>query len=53
MNLKRYAKAIVPLLVAVVIAVLGQAGVTSDTSVKDAATLLITAGLVYFVPNKK
>lgn len=48
-----YAKALVPVVVVIVLAGLTQLGVQEDMSVKEAITLLVTAGLVWLVPNKK
>lgn len=48
-----YSKAIVPLVVAGVLAVLAKAGLTGDMTLKDAITLIVTSGLVYLIPNKK
>lgn len=53
----QYAKAIValivPLVVTGVLGYLETIGVNPDTSLKDALTALLTAGSVWFVPNKK
>jgi len=48
-----YRKALVPVLVTVMLGVLSQFGVTEEMSVSEALTLLVTAGLVYVVPNQK
>lgn len=48
-----YRKALVPVIVAVVLGVFAKFGVSEDMSVVDAVTLLVTAGIVYLVPNKK
>lgn len=48
-----YNKAIIPVVVLVLLKGLEQVGVFGDMSVKDALTLLVTAGLVYLVPNYK
>lgn len=48
-----YNKALVPVMVAVVLGIFAKFGVTEDMSVVDAVTLLVTAGVVYLVPNKK
>jgi hypothetical protein len=53
MQLQRYAKAIVPVAVMMALTVLAKVGVTPDMKIEDVITMLITAGLVYFVPNKK
>lgn len=45
-------KALVPAAVAAVLALLAWLGVEESMSVKDAVTLLITALLVYFIPNE-
>lgn len=47
-----YAKAIVPLVVSALLTVLGMMNITGDMTLEQALTLLITAVLVYFVPNK-
>ena len=44
-------KALVPVGVAGGLAVLGWVGVTGDMSVREAVTLLVTAGLSWFVLN--
>lgn len=49
----QYAKAIVPLIGAGIVALLGQFGINSDTSVTDAVGLVVTAVLVYLIPNRK
>lgn len=46
-------KAFMPILVTVVLAVLAQMGITSDMTVEQVVSLVVTAGLVYFVPNKR
>lgn len=53
MNLGRYAKAIVPIVVGAVLWVLSQVGGTPDMSIKEVLTLAVTAGLVWLTPNKK
>lgn len=53
MNLSHYSKALVPLAVGAVLALLAGLGVTGDMEVKDALTVLFTALLVYLVPNAK
>ena len=53
MDFQKYNKALVPVGVAMVLAVLSQVGVGGDMSLKEAATFLVTAGLVWLVPNKK
>lgn len=45
-------KAIVPAAVAAVLAALAWLGVDESVTVKEAVTLLITAVLVYFIPNE-
>ena len=45
-------KALVPAAVAAVLALLAYLGVEESISVKEAVTLLITAVLVYFIPNE-
>jgi ADP-heptose:LPS heptosyltransferase len=47
-----YAKALVPLVVTAVITALGVFGLTPQMSLEEALTLIATAILVYFVPNK-
>ena len=53
MNIAGYYKAIVPVLVAGVLAILGYVGVGPDVSVKEAITLFVTGAIVYLVPNRK
>lgn len=48
-----FAKAMMPLLVSVGLTGLAAIGVGPEMTVSDAVTLLITAGLVYIIPNKK
>ena len=48
-----YAKALVPVVVGVVLYVLGLVGVNDQLNVREALTLAISAGLVWFVPNRK
>lgn len=48
-----FRKALVPVGVAAVLAVLAKVGVMGDMTVKEAVTLIITSGLVYLIPNKK
>lgn len=50
-NLAPFNKAIVPLFVAGILALLAGVGVTPEMSVKEAVTMLVTAGLVWIVPN--
>lgn len=56
MDIQVFAKALVPILVAVVMLALPTLGLDPHMSVQDAVTnlvtLAITAGLVYLVPNK-
>lgn len=52
-DIAKYAKALMPLLIAGVLALLARAGVSPDLSLEDALTLLGTSALVYLVPNKK
>lgn len=47
-----YRKAIVPVAVAAVLWALNQVGVTPDMNVKEAATLVVTSLIVFFVPNE-
>ncbi len=53
MDLQKYNKAFVPVGVAAVLFLLAQVGLTGDMTLKDAVTFLVTAALVYLVPNKK
>lgn len=46
-------KALVPVGVAAVLAVLAKLGVGADMTVKEAVTLLITSGLVFLIPNRQ
>ena len=46
-------KALVPVAVGAGLTLLGYVGVTAGMTVEDALTLLVTAGLVWLVPNKK
>lgn len=46
-------KAITPLAVAGILFLLNKVGVTADMSINDALTLVVTAALVWLVPNKK
>ena len=46
-------KAIVPLIVAGVLALLGNLGITGSMSVEQVVTFVVTAVAVYLVPNKK
>lgn len=46
-------KALVPIAVAGVLAVLGWVGISGDMTVKEAVTLAVTAISVWFVRNKK
>lgn len=52
-NILSYSKAIVPIAVLGVLTILATIGVTADMRVEDAVTLLLTAFLVWLVPNKK
>jgi hypothetical protein len=49
----KYAKAIVPLVVGVVMLIPAPLGITEGMSLVDAITVLLTSGLVYLVPNKQ
>lgn len=51
-TLAQYNKAIVPVAVTAVLGLLAGLGVTGETTVEDALTMLFTAFLVYLVPNK-
>ena len=53
MNLRKYTKAFMPLIVMVVLAILAKIGVTPDMSIKEVVTLAATSGLVYWFPNKQ
>lgn len=53
MNIQRYNKAIVVVLGALLIPVLAQVGITLDTTIEQALGLVVTAALVWFVPNRK
>lgn len=57
MDLRQYAKAVVPVLVSVIILGLSHLGIGPQTSVQDAINLLIgglvTSGAVWAVPNKQ
>lgn len=53
MNLQQYNKAYVPIGVGVALYLFSLVGVNGDMKLSDAVTMLITAALVYFVPNKK
>jgi hypothetical protein len=52
-DLEKYAKAIVPVIVGGIITALGYFGVGPEVTLKEALTLVVTAGLVWLVPNKK
>lgn len=52
MKILGYSKALVPLVVLAIMFFLNKMGITADTSIKDALTLVVTGGLVYLVPNK-
>lgn len=47
-----YAKSAVPVLVAGILWLAAQVGITPDMSIEEAATLLVTAALVWVVPNR-
>ena len=47
-----YNKALVPVLVALLLSVLGYFGLTQDMTLNDALTFLVTSGLVWLVPNR-
>ena len=53
MNFAGYYKALVPVIVAGALSILGYIGVGPDVSVKEALTLFVTGAIVYLVPNKK
>jgi hypothetical protein len=48
-----YNKAIVALVVGLILTALANFGINGDTTVKDALAVIVTAVLVYVVPNKK
>ena len=50
--LTNFDKAIVPVVVVVIMAILSRLGVTPDMSAQQIVTLLVTAAAVYLVPNK-
>lgn len=50
--LAQYNKAIVPVAVLGLLKVLSNFGVLGDMTVKEALTLVVTAGFVWLVPNK-
>lgn len=52
MNLKAIRKAIVPVAVAIVLTLLGKIGVTESPELVEQVTLVLTAVLVYFIPNE-
>lgn len=52
MELATIRKALVPVGVAAVLAVLAKVGVGADMTVKEAVTLIVTSGLVFLIPNK-
>ena len=51
MNLKLIRKAIVPVAVAAVITGLGYVGVVETPELREQVVLVVTAVLVYFIPN--
>ena len=51
-DLQKYNKAFMPLGVGVVLYLFSLVGVNGDMKVSDAVTMLITAALVYLIPNK-
>lgn len=48
-----YRKAIVPLIVAVILAGLSTFGIVEGMTVKEAITLIVTSGFVWLIPNRK
>jgi hypothetical protein len=52
-----YAKAIVPLIITPILFLLEKIGIAPDMTIEEALTFIVTmavtAGMVYFVPNKK
>lgn len=46
------AKALVPVVMSALMIVLEPFGITPDTTVETALMLLLTAGLVWLIPNK-
>lgn len=51
-DMNKYRKALVPVGVAIILAVLAKAGITPDMSIQNALGLIVSAGLVWLVPNK-
>lgn len=51
--LQQYNKAFVPLIVASLLLVANQFGITEDMTVGEVLTYLVTSFFVYLVPNKK
>ena len=47
-----YSKAIVAFVVGALMLALNQMGITEDTSVMEAITVLVTTGAVYIFPNR-
>jgi hypothetical protein len=52
-ELLQYSKAFVPLVVMGILSLFAAVGISGEMTVEEAITLLVTAGLVYLVPNKK
>lgn len=46
-------KALVPLVVAAILAVLGAVGIAEDMTVGEAITFVVLSALTFLVPNKK
>ena len=53
MDLKLYAKAIVPVVVMGVLSLFSMVGIDEAMTVEQAVTLAVTSILVYAVPNKE
>ena len=51
--MQHYNKAIVAAGLGIVFVILSQFGVTEQTTLYEALEMLLVAGMVYFVPNKK
>lgn len=51
--IRQIRKAIIPVLVSAALAGLAALGVAEDMTVAEAVTTLVTAGLVWLVPNER
>ena len=51
--MQTYLKALVPAVVGAIVLLLNQFGVMDDMTIKEFLTFVLTAGIVYFVPNKQ